>query len=204
MKQTKFIFVFLVFSIFINTVRGQNTFLNRARFAVGAGGAIAFKSLGGIQARAYTQFAPRWKLMATATNMFRYDIIDKANRNAFLYDLNLAHSIKRYNDYDVFYVFAGLNAEDWKRKDTLSLPFRVIDIKNKSNNTSKFVISPSVGAGFEKHIGLIGIYTELKLSLAAKEWIMITFGFKTNFKRIFKGPGKKYDLDLDEMIDEAE
>lgn len=168
----------------------------RGRLGVGGGGTIAFKTLGGINARAYLQFSPYWKIALSGTNVFKYDSLsDKAFKEVYL-DLSLLHPIKEYHETDILYVFGGVSAVEWSKKRNKNPKFEIVgyNFTNK-NDTSLFLGAINLGIGFEKAIGPIAFFSELKTTIGAPSWLMATIGLKTNFGRIFKDPKKRYNLD---------
>lgn len=196
MKRRILFFVnfFIVVSLF-----SQANFNERSRLAIGGGGSLAFQTIGGYNARAYLQFSQRWKMVFAASDFYTYNSQTKTTSKHRNFDFNVLHARKEYDDYDVFYFFEGINAELWNRDKEPKLPFRKFVVNETTTDTIAIVTNLNVGVGFEKPIGPIGFYAELKLTIGAPEWMAVTFGIKTNLPRIFKGPKKRYDLELEEI-----
>ncbi|MBN8703073.1 MAG: hypothetical protein J0M08_08410 [Bacteroidetes bacterium] len=176
---------------------------SRGRFGVGGGGALAFKTLGGINGRAYLQFSPYWKIVFSGTNLFKFDSTSQKTVNELYLDLSVLHALMEYGETDVLYIFEGFSASQWNRPKNPKGDFRRYDyINNSKNDTLIFLGGLHVGIGFEKAIGPIAFFTELKITFGAPNWMMATIGLKTNFGRIFKDPNKRYDLNtVDEFAE---
>ena len=192
-----FIFSFLIVCV-TATNKAQTTFDERGRLGFGAGGNVAFKNFGGYNVRSYLQFSPKWKMVLSATDLFRFNTITQKTTNEWHYDFNVLHARKDYNQNDVFYIFEGINIDQWNRTGLPKKPFREVILKSKPGDTVRLVGALNFGAGIEKNFGLAGLYAEIKIGIGAVDWLMVYFGLKTNFGRIFKDPKKRYDLDLEE------
>jgi hypothetical protein len=190
-----FLFVCIVLPFFLFS---QANFNERSRVAIGGGGTLAFKTIGGYNARAYLQFSQKWKMVLAATDVYIYEEDAKLTSKHRSFDFNILHAHKEYNDWDVFYLFEGLGAELWTRNKEPKLAFREITVSETAKDTIKLVPCLNAGVGFEKPIGPIGFYAELELRIGSPEWMSVTFGIKTNTGRIFKNPKKRYNLELED------
>ena len=192
-----FIFLFFIACI-IPAAKAQTTFDERGRIAFGAGGTLAFQNFGGYNARSYLQFSPKWKIVVSATDLFRYNAATQKTINEWHYDINVLHPRKDYDQNQVFYIFEGINIDQWNRNTRAKGSFREIITKSTPGDTVRLVGALNMGIGIEKNFGLAGFYAEVKVGIGAADWLMVYFGLKTNFGRIYKDPKKRYDLNLQE------
>ena len=192
------ILLFFCLAICTHQLFAQANFNERSRVAIGGGGALAYKTIGGYNARAYLQFSQKWKMMLCASDFYTYNGETKVTSKHRSFDFNVLHARKEYNDWDVFYIFEGIGAELWTRDNEPKLPFRKIVVSETATDTTSLVPCLNLGVGFEKPIGPIGFYAELELRIGSPEWVAVTFGIKTNIKRLFSGPKNKYHLNLED------
>lgn len=197
MRTVRNILLLVLFSTSIS-VFGQNASFNeRSRVAIGGGGNLAFQTVGGYNLRAYLQFSQKWKMVALLNDTYTHDRdLDLTTKNRS-YGFNVLHAWKEYEEYDVLYFFEGVSVELWNRPKEPKLKFREIN-SISGTDTLRLIPSLNVGVGFEKPMGPIGFYTELTIGIGSVEWASITFGLKTNLKRIFRNPKKRYDLNLED------
>ena len=178
--------------------KAQTTFDEKGRIGFGAGGNVAFQNFGGYNVRNYLQFSPKWKVVLSATDLFRFNTVTQKVINEWHYDFNVLHARKDYNENGIFYFFEGINIDQWNRNKKPTMPFREVIIKSTPGDTVRLVGALNFGLGIEKNFGWAGLYAELKIGIGSVDWLMVYFGLKTNFGRIFKDPKKRYDLDLEE------
>lgn len=198
MSPIKWMLVLVLFADFSFNAFSQANFNERSRVAIGGGGTLGFKTIGGYNARAYLQFSQRWKMVFNATDIYTYDATSKLTSKHRSFDFNVLHARKEYNDWDVLYFFEGISAEIWNRNTEPKLRFRKIVVSETVTDTIHLVPSLNIGVGFEKPFGPIGFYAELEMTIGSPEWMTVTFGLKTNIRRIFRNPNQRYDLDLED------
>ena len=200
LRSMKKSIIFLFFILCVSyAYKAQTTFDERGRISLGAGGNLAFQNFGGYNMRSYLQFSPKWKIVVSAADLFRFNALTQKITNEWHYDLNVLHARKDYNQNDVFYLFEGINIDQWNRSSKPKMPFREVIVKSTPGDTVRLVGALNFGLGIEKNFGLLGLYAELKIGIGATDWLMVYFGLKTNFGRIFNDPKKRYDLNLEEV-----